>query len=129
MKSTSYLTQLALKSVQASDETTLLDAVSDRSNIDPADHSSVAPSSVSNVNVASGSGAGFVNETALIDSISLEDNIRTVSSTKTFETVSGLTRPIDKDVLSNNRYQQVRNISNSIMIFHYYSVFILLCCV
>ncbi|KAF8720401.1 hypothetical protein HU200_023905 [Digitaria exilis] len=65
------LEQLALKSVQASDETALLDAVSDRSNTDPADPSSVAPSSVSvsNVNVASGSGAGLMNETALIDRI------------------------------------------------------------
>ncbi|PAN51502.1 hypothetical protein PAHAL_9G598800 [Panicum hallii] len=100
------LEQLALKSVQASDETTILDAVSDRSNTDPADQSSVAPSSTANVNVASGSGAGFMKETALIGSIRLEDNTRTISSTKIFETLSGLTRPINKDVLSNNRYQQ-----------------------
>ncbi|RLN41138.1 protein RRP6-like 1 isoform X2 [Panicum miliaceum] len=100
------LEQLALKSIQASDETTILDAESDRSNIDPADQSSVAPSSTANVNVASGSGAGFMNETALIGSIHLEDNTRTISSTKIFETLSGLTRPINKDVLSNNRYLQ-----------------------
>ena len=96
---------------------TILDAESDRSNIDPADQSSVAPSSTANVNVAFGSGAGFMNETALIGSIHLEDNTQTISSTKIFETLSGLTRPINKDVLSNNRYQQVRNISNSCVNF------------
>jgi len=119
--------QLALKSVPASDETTILDAESDRSNIDPACQSSVAPSSTANVNVASDGGAGFMNETALIGSIHLEDNTQTISSTKIFETLSGLTRPINKDVLSNNRYQQVRNISNScvnfIIILHLY------CCI
>lgn len=108
--------QLALKSVQASDETTLLDVDSDKSNIGTADQSSVAPSSTANVSVASGSGAGFMNETAMIDSIHLDDNTRT-TSTKNFKTLSGLTRPINKDVLSNNRYQQVRNISNSCMVF------------
>ncbi|RCV46468.1 hypothetical protein SEVIR_9G538800v4 [Setaria viridis] len=97
--------QLALKSVQASDETTLLDVDSDKSNIGTADQSSVAPSSTANVSVASGSGAGFMNETAMIDSIHLDDNTRT-TSTKNFKTLSGLTRPINKDVLSNNRYQQ-----------------------
>ncbi|OEL38949.1 Protein RRP6-like 2 [Dichanthelium oligosanthes] len=97
------LEQLAPKRVQASDETTLLDADSDKTNIDPADQSSVAPSSTVNVSVASGSRTGFMNETSLIDSIHLEDNPRTISSTKT---LSGLTRPINKDVLSNNRYQQ-----------------------
>ncbi|CAL4929145.1 unnamed protein product [Urochloa decumbens] len=100
------LEQLTQKSVQASDETTLLDADNDRSTIDPANQSSVAPSSTANVNVASGSGAGFMDETALIDSIHLEDNTRTISSTKNFETLSGLTGPINKDVLSNNKYQQ-----------------------
>ncbi|KAF8721242.1 hypothetical protein HU200_023167 [Digitaria exilis] len=107
------LEQLALKSVQASDETTLLDAVSDRSNIDPV--------SVLNVNVASGSGAGLMNETALMDRIHLEDNIQTISSTKTFKTVSGLTRQVDKDVLSNNRYQQggndLENFGSSVLPF------------
>ncbi|KAF8720280.1 hypothetical protein HU200_023908 [Digitaria exilis] len=107
------LEQLALKSVQASDETALLDAVSDRSNTDPV--------SVSNVNVASGSGAGLMNETALIDRIHLEDNIQTISSTKTFKTVSGLTRQVDKDVLSNNRYQQggndLENFGSSVLPF------------
>ncbi|CAN6296458.1 unnamed protein product [Urochloa humidicola] len=100
------LEQLTLKSVQASDEMTLLDADNSRSNIDPADQSSMAPSSTANVNVASGSGAGFMDETTLIGNIHLEDNTRTISSTKNFETLSGLTRPINKDVLSNNRYQQ-----------------------
>ncbi|KAG2554648.1 hypothetical protein PVAP13_9KG595900 [Panicum virgatum] len=100
------LEQLALKSVPASDETTILDAESDRSNIDPACQSSVAPSSTANVNVASDGGAGFMNETALISSIHLEDNTQTISSTKIFETLPGLTRPINKDALSNNRYQQ-----------------------
>ncbi|XP_039830329.1 protein RRP6-like 2 isoform X4 [Panicum virgatum] len=120
------LEQLALKSVQASDEMTILDAESDRSNIDPADQSSVAPSSTANVNVASGSGAGFMNETALIGSIHLEDNTRTISSAKIFETLSGLTRPINKDVLSNNRHQQVRNKSNSCVTF---IILHLYCCI
>lgn len=108
--------QLALKSVQVGDEKTHLDAESDKSNIDTADQSSVAPSSTANVSVASGSGA-FMIETAMIDSIHLEDNTRTTSSAKNFKTLSGLTRPIDKDVLSNDRYQQVRNISISCMVF------------
>ena len=118
--------QLALKSVPASDETTILDAESDRSNIDPACQSSVAPSSTANVNVASDGGAGFMNETALIGSIHLEDNTQTISSTKIFETLSGLTRPINKDVLSNNRHQQVRNKSNSCVTF---IILHLYCCI
>ncbi|KAG0549595.1 hypothetical protein BDA96_01G268200 [Sorghum bicolor] len=93
------LEQLALKSGQASDEVTPLDADIDRSNFDSSDQSA-------NVNVASGSGAGFMSEAALISSIHLEDKTQTISSVKTSETLSGLIRPVNKDVLSNNIHQQ-----------------------
>lgn len=85
------LEQLALKSAQAS-EVTPLDAHNDRSNSDPSDQHHVVPSSTANVNISSG--------------ICLEDNTRTISSTKTSETLSGLIRPVNKDVPSSNRYKQ-----------------------
>ncbi|OQU91824.1 hypothetical protein SORBI_3001G253100 [Sorghum bicolor] len=94
------LEQLALKSGQASDEVTPLDADIDRSNFDSSDQSA-------NINVASGSGAGFMSEAALISSIHLEDKTQTISSVKTSETLSGLIRLVNKDVLSNNIHQQV----------------------
>ncbi|EER95474.1 hypothetical protein BDA96_01G532200 [Sorghum bicolor] len=93
------LEQLALKSGQASDEVTPLDADIGRSNFDSSDQSA-------NVNVASGSGAGFMSEAALISSIHLEDKTQTISSVRTSETLSGLIRPVNKDVLSNNIHQQ-----------------------
>ncbi|XP_066388730.1 protein RRP6-like 1 [Miscanthus floridulus] len=93
------LEQLALKSGQASDEVTPLDADIDRSNFDSSDQSA-------NVSVASGSGAGFMSEAALICSIHLEDKTQTISSVKTSGTLSGLIRPVNKDVLSNNIHQQ-----------------------
>ncbi|OQU91826.1 hypothetical protein SORBI_3001G253100 [Sorghum bicolor] len=93
------LEQLALKSGQASDEVTPLDADIDRSNFDSSDQSA-------NINVASGSGAGFMSEAALISSIHLEDKTQTISSVKTSETLSGLIRLVNKDVLSNNIHQQ-----------------------
>ncbi|OQU91827.1 hypothetical protein SORBI_3001G253100 [Sorghum bicolor] len=94
------LEQLALKSGQASDEVTPLDADIDRSNFDSSDQSA-------NINVASGSGAGFMSEAALISSIHLEDKTQTISSVKTSETLSGLIRLVNKDVLSNNIHQQL----------------------
>lgn len=93
--------QLALKSGQASDEVTPLDADIDRSNFDSSHQSA-------NVSVASGSGAGFMSEAALIRSIHLEDKTQTISSVKTSGTLSGLIRPVNKDVLSNNIHQQVK---------------------
>ncbi|KAJ1298723.1 hypothetical protein BS78_01G475500 [Paspalum vaginatum] len=100
------LEQLALKSAQAS-EVASLDAEVDRSNSDPLDQHYVAPSSSANVNIGSGTGAGFTSEAALINGVHLEDKTRTILSTKTPETLSGLIRPVNKDVLSNNRYQQL----------------------
>lgn len=105
MKLVSYLLQLALKSGQASDEVTPLDADIDRNSFDSSDQSA-------NVNVASGSGAGFMSE-ALISSIHLEDKTQTISSVKTSETLSGLIRPVNKDVLSNNIHQQVKKYGTS----------------
>ncbi|XP_062216755.1 protein RRP6-like 1 [Phragmites australis] len=101
------LEQLALESVQASDAMTALDA-EDKSNFDPADQSSVAPLSTANVNVASGSRASFMSEASLIGSLHLDDKTRAISSseTRTSQTLSGLIRPMNKEVLSNNRYQQ-----------------------
>ncbi|OQU93201.1 hypothetical protein SORBI_3001G498600 [Sorghum bicolor] len=100
------LEQLALKSGQASDEVTPLDADIGRSNFDSSDQSA-------NVNVASGSGAGFMSEAALISSIHLEDKTQTISSVRTSETLSGLIRPVNKDVLSNNIHQQAgSNVEN-----------------
>ncbi|WVZ55531.1 hypothetical protein U9M48_006178 [Paspalum notatum var. saurae] len=93
------LEQLALKSAQAS-EVAPLDADVDRSNSDPSDQHYVAPSSTANVNIASGTGAGLIN------GVHLEDKTQTISSTKTSETLSGLIRPVNKEVLSNNKYQQ-----------------------
>lgn len=105
--------QLALRSIKASDEITPFDAGSDRRNISPADQSSVTPSTA-NVNVASGSGAGIMSETALFSSLYLEDKARTIpsSETKTSLTLAGLNRPTNKEFLSNNRYQQVLSMSN-----------------
>jgi exosome complex exonuclease RRP6 len=101
-----FVLQLALKSGQASDEVTPLDADIDRSNFDSSDQSA-------NVNVASGSGAGFMSEAALISSIHLEDKTQTISSVRTSETLSGLIRPVNKDVLSNNIHQQVKKNATS----------------
>lgn len=113
---------MALKSGQASDEVISFDADIDRSKFDPSDQSSVAPSSSANVNVASGSGTGFMSEAALISNIHLEDKTQTISSAKTSEALSGLIRPVNMDVPSNNAYQQVKKygISES---FLSYSVF------
>ena len=105
MKLFCFVLQLALKSGQASDEVTPLDADIDRSNFDSSDQSA-------NVNVASGSGAGFMSEAALISSIHLEDKTQTISSVRTSETLSGLIRPVNKDVLSNNIHQQVKKKCN-----------------
>ncbi|ONL93763.1 Protein RRP6-like 2 [Zea mays] len=93
------LEQVALKSGQTSDEVTPLDADIDRSNFDSSDQSA-------NVNVASGSRAGFMSEAALISSIHLEDKTQTMSSVKTSQTLLGQIRPVNKDVLSNNIHQQ-----------------------
>jgi exosome complex exonuclease RRP6 len=107
---------LALKSGQASDEVTPLDADIDRSNFDSSDQSA-------NVSVASGSGAGFMSEAALISSIHLEDKTQTISSVKTSGTLSGLIRPVNKDVLSNNIHHQVKKKYATSESFFIYSVF------
>jgi exosome complex exonuclease RRP6 len=105
--------QLALRSIKASDEITPFDADSDRRNISLADQPSVTPSTA-NVNVASGSGAGIMSETALFSSLYLEDKAWTIpsSETETSSTLAGLNRPMNKEFLSNNRYQQVLSMSN-----------------
>lgn len=101
---------MALKSGQTSDEVTPLDADIDRSNFDSSDQSA-------NVNVASGSRAGFMSEAALISSIHLEDKTQTMSSVKTSQTLLGQIRPVNKDVLSNNIHQQVKKYGTSESLF------------
>ncbi|KAL6649251.1 hypothetical protein ACP70R_013475 [Stipagrostis hirtigluma subsp. patula] len=102
------LEQLALKSVQASDNMSPLGADNDRSNLDSADQTSVASQQTANVNFTSGSRAGFISEAALIGSMHLEDKTGAVSSSeaKTSQTISGLTGKTNMEVVSNNRYQQ-----------------------
>ena len=121
MKLVSYLLQLALKSGQANDEVTPLDADIDRSNFDSSDQSA-------NVSVASGSGAGFMSEAALISSIHLEDKTQTISSVKTSETLSGLIRPVNKDVLSNNIHQQVKKSMQHLNLFYLFCIYIAAFC-
>ncbi|GJM93740.1 hypothetical protein PR202_ga10325 [Eleusine coracana subsp. coracana] len=121
------LEQSALRSIKASDEMTRLDADIDRSNICPADQSSMAPPSTANVNVASGSGAGILSEAALFSNLYLEDKARTISSseTKTSQFLAGLNRPMNNEFLSNNRYQQggsnVKNFNTSVLPFQQFS--------
>ncbi|CAM0871338.1 unnamed protein product [Alopecurus aequalis] len=94
-----------------------LDADNDRISFDPADHYSVAPSSTANISVTSNSRDSPVSDAALTGSMWLHDNTRTIpwlhdntrtipwSETKTSWALSGLNRPFNKEVMSNNKQE------------------------
>lgn len=99
--------QLDLKSILDTGEVIEM-APSDADNVgisfDPADQYSLAPSTA-NIRVTSNSRDSFMTDATSTGSIWLHDKTSTIPSSenKTSWSLSGLTRPSNKEVMSNNK--------------------------
>jgi hypothetical protein len=107
------LLQLDLKSILDTGEVIEMapkDADNVRISLDSADQFSVAPSSTANITVTSNSKDSFPSDATLTGSIWLHDKTQTIPSSeiKTSWTVQDLSRPFNKEVMSNNK--QARHI-------------------
>ncbi|KAM0870567.1 hypothetical protein ACQ4PT_039927 [Festuca glaucescens] len=78
-----------------------------RISLDSADQYSVAPSSTANIRVTSNSTDSFTTDATLTGSMWLHDKMQTIpsSETKTSRTLSGLSRPFNKEAMSNNKQE------------------------
>uniref|UniRef100_A0ACD5WH13 Uncharacterized protein n=1 Tax=Avena sativa TaxID=4498 RepID=A0ACD5WH13_AVESA len=101
------LGQLDLKSILDTGEVIEMDADNVRMNFDPADQYSVAPSSTANISVTSNSRDSFTTDATLTGSIWLHDKTKTIPSSdiKTSWTLSGLSRPFNKEAMINNKQE------------------------
>ncbi|XP_044982661.1 protein RRP6-like 1 [Hordeum vulgare subsp. vulgare] len=104
------LGELDLKSILDTGEVIEM-APSDADNVgisfDPADQYSLAPSSTANIRVTSNSRDSFMTDGTLTGSIWLHDKTSTIPSSenKTSWSLSGLTGPSNKEVMSNNKQE------------------------
>uniref|UniRef100_A0ACD5TTZ4 Uncharacterized protein n=1 Tax=Avena sativa TaxID=4498 RepID=A0ACD5TTZ4_AVESA len=101
------LGQLDLKSILDTGEVIEMDADNVRMNFDPADQYSVAPSSTANISFTSNSRDSFTTDATLAGSIWLHDKTKTIPSSdiKTSWTLSGLSRPFNKEAMINNKQE------------------------
>ncbi|KAM0890089.1 hypothetical protein ACQ4PT_027276 [Festuca glaucescens] len=78
-----------------------------RISLDSADQYSVAPSSTANIRVTSNSTDSFTTDATLTGSMWLHDKKQTIPSSeiKTSRTLSGLSRPFNKEAMSNNKQE------------------------